>query len=303
MKRTFFTAFILLVFFASYSVAKAQEFVESDGVDIYYKTFGAGQPLLILNGGPGMSSEGFIPLAEKLAGNHQTILFDQRGTGQSTMSMLDSSTINMDLMVRDMEALRKHLKIDSWIILGHSFGGMLGAYYTAHHPDKVDGIIFSSSGGLDLGLLEYVDIRSKLSESERDSLIYWNRRIAEGDTSYYARLQRGKNLAPAYLYNREHIPVIAERLTQGNSTINGLIWSNLQQINFDTKDSLRTFHKPVLIIQGKQDIIIEETARIAENTLSNSKVVLLDRAVHYGWLDREEAFFDEIFSFLKQFDS
>ena len=219
------------------------------------------------------------------------------------MSMLDSSTINMDLMVRDMEALRKHLKIDSWIILGHSFGGMLGAYYTAHHPDKVDGIIFSSSGGLDLGLLEYVDIRSKLSESERDSLIYWNRRIAEGDTSYYARLQRGKNLAPAYLYNREHIPVIAERLTQGNSTINGLIWSNLQQINFDTKDSLRTFHKPVLIIQGKQDIIIEETARIAENTLSNSKVVLLDRAVHYGWLDREEAFFDEIFSFLKQFDS
>lgn len=81
MKRTFFTAFILLVFFASYSVAKAQEFVESDGVDIYYKTFGAGQPLLILNGGPGMSSEGFIPLAEKLAGNHQTILFRSTRNG------------------------------------------------------------------------------------------------------------------------------------------------------------------------------------------------------------------------------
>lgn len=304
MQRSFLLQFVFLtIFLNSFSDAGAQEFAVSDGVNIHYKTFGEGQPLLILNGGPGMSSEGFIPLARKLAVDNQAILFDQRGTGQSMMSRLDSSTINMDLMVHDMEALRKHLEIDRWIILGHSFGGMLAAYYTARHPDKVEGIIFSSSGGLDLGLLGYVDIRSRLSESERDSLTYWNRVIAEGDTSYHARLQRGKYLAPAYLYNREHISVISERLTQGNSTINGLIWADLQEIDFDTKDDLRNFDKPVLIIQGKQDIISEETARIAENILTNSKVVLLDRAGHYGWLDREEAYFDEIFLFLKQFES
>ncbi len=294
---------LLAITLNCFSDAGAQEFVESEGVDIHYKTFGDGQPLLILNGGPGMSSEGFIPLARELAVENQTILFDQRGTGHSIMSRLDSSTINMNLMIQDMEALRKHLEIDRWVIFGHSFGGILAAYYTAHYPENVEGIIFSSSGGLDLGLLDYVDIRSRLSELERDSLTYWNRIIAEGDTSYHARLQRGKYLAPAYLYNREHIPVIAERLTQGNSTINGLIWSDLQQIGYDTKDDLRSFDQPVLIIQGKQDIITEETARIAENVLTNSKVVLLDKAGHYGWLDREQAYFNEIFMFLEQFES
>lgn len=303
MKQILLVKIVLLtISLVIFSDAKAQEFIAPDDVNIHYRTFGEGQPLLILNGGPGMSSEGFIPLAQKLSVENQTILFDQRGTGQSVMSRLDSSTINMDLMIRDMEALRKHLEIDSWIILGHSFGGILAAYYTAHYPNNVKCIIFSSSGGLDLGLLDYIDIRSRLSETERDSLTYWNQIIAAGDTSYHARLQRGKYLAPAYLYNREHIPVIAERLTQGNSTINGLIWSDLQEIGYDTKDDLKEFDQPVLIIQGKQDIISEETARIAENTFKNSKVVLLDNSGHYGWLDREEAYFDEIFSFLDQLE-
>ena len=72
-----------------------------------------------------------------------------------------------------------------------------------------------------------------------------------GDTSHYARLEGGQRLAPAYVVDKKYLPVIAERLTQGNSTINRLIWSDLQKINFDCSEKLKAFNRPVLIIQGK----------------------------------------------------
>ena len=106
-------------------------------------------------------------------------------------------------------------------------------------------------------------------------------------------------LAPAYVVNKKNVPLIAERLTQGNAEINALVWNNLQKIKFDCAEKLASFKKPVLIIQGKQDVIKEETAMKAHKVLKNSKIVLLDSCGHYGWLDAYEAYFKEINDFLK----
>ncbi len=42
---------------------EVDDIIELDESKIHYQIFGDGVPVLILNGGPGMSSEGFIPLA------------------------------------------------------------------------------------------------------------------------------------------------------------------------------------------------------------------------------------------------
>ena len=147
----------------------------------------------------------------------------------------------MDLMIADMEALRKHLKVDNWSILGHSFGGMLAAYYTAKYPQHVSSLVFSSSGGPDLDLFNYIDITGRLTEIQRDSLQYWDRQIAAGDTSYHARFRRGMQLAPAYLFDKKYVPIIADRLTQGNLQINTLVFQDLRRIEFDCKPQLKLF--------------------------------------------------------------
>ena len=272
----------------------------TDGSLIYYRTFGNGEPLLIINGGPGMNSNGFEGLAKKLSEHNKTIIYDQRGTGKSALKQLDSSTINLKLMMDDIESLRKALKIEKWSILGHSFGGMLASYYATLYPQYVDKLILSSSGGIDLDLLSYVSnsISSKLSRVQLDSVNYWTTRIDNGDTSHLALLGRGRNLAFAYVLNKKYIPVIAERLTQGNGTINQLMWSDFQKVNFNCAEKLKTFKQPVLIIQGKDDIIKAETAEKAAQVLSNSRVVLMDHCIHYGWLDNEETYFKEVNTFL-----
>ncbi|MGN6250164.1 MAG: alpha/beta fold hydrolase [Ginsengibacter sp.] len=295
----------LLLFFASTIIcsklySQTEGYVLSGDSKIYYRTFGSGKPLLIINGGPGMNSDGFVDLAKALSKNNETIIYDQRGTGKSVLPKVDKSTVTMLLMVRDIDNLRKHLKIKKWAVLGHSFGGMLASYYATLYPQNIESLILSSSGGIDLGLLSYVGarIQSKLSLQEKDSLLYWNKKISNGDTSFFARLHRGLALAPAYLYNRKNVPAIAERLTQGVPVVNDLVWQDMQRIKFDCKKNLSHFNKPVLIIQGQQDIIEEQTAVLEHNVLMNSKLVLIDHCVHYGWLDRPDVYFKEVENFL-----
>ena len=280
--------------------AQKDGFAESNGVRIYYRTFGAGTPILIINGGPGLNSDGFVDLAKTLSVHNQTIIYDQRGTGRSAMQKIDASTITMQLMVDDMENLRKQLKIERWIILGHSFGGMLASYYSTIHPDKIISLILSSSGGIDLELLSYVskNINAKLTPQQLDSANYWSQKIADGDTSYFARWQRAKALANAYVYDKKYAAAIAERLTHSNLTINNLMWQDMQKINFNCASKLLTFTRPVLIIQGRQDIIEERTSQKASKILKNSRLVILDHCVHYGWLDNRDAYLSEVEKFI-----
>lgn len=300
---TRFTCFLFLIIFSFSATAQTEGITSNGNAKIAYHTYGTGQPLLIINGGPGMNSNGFAELAKKLSEKNQTIIYDQRGTGKSVLDTVYNATVTMKLMVEDIETLRKHLNIKSWIVLGHSFGGMLASYYATLYPENIDGLILSASGGIDLELLSYMqqNISAKLDGEETKALSYWTTKINDGDTTHATRLKRGMALAPAYVYNKKNVPLIAERLTQGNSQLNGLIWEDMQKIKFDCSKGLSSFKKPVLIIQGKQDIIEEKTAIKAKKVLKNSTVVLLDKCGHYGWLDAQEEYLKNVKDFLAKF--
>lgn len=293
-----FLVLFLIQIESEFSFAQIGDVLENEDSKIHYQTFGTGKPILIINGGPGMSSEGFIPLAKRLAKNYKTIIYDQRGTGLSTVETVGSTTITMDLMVDDIEALRKHLGYEEWIVMGHSFGGIMAYYYAAKHPGRVAAMIQSSSGGMDLALLSTLDITAGLTEMQADSLAFYSAIIRNGDDSYETLLKRGQFLAPAYLYNQKYVPVVAERLTQGNSQVNGLVWQDLRRINYDTKGALRDFAKPVLILHGAQDVVGTGIAETAHSVLPNSSLIILERCRHYGWLDRPEKYYGEIETFL-----
>jgi len=298
MKKIFLFAFLMVL---GNTFAQIEGYASNNDLSkTYYKILGKGEPLLIINGGPGMNSNGFEGMAKILAETQQTIIYDQRGTGKSELKEINAKTISMKIMADDIEALRKHLKIKKWNILGHSFGGMLASYYATIYPNSINKLVLSSSGGIDLSLLKGPNlIEQNLSKVEKDSMNYWDDKIEKGDTSYTARLGRGRAMAPAYVYDQKYVPVIAERLTQGNSTINGLLWNDMQKMNFDCTAKLKTFKNPVLIIQGKEDVISNEIGELAQKTLPNSKLILLENCRHYGWLDAKEKYFGEINSFLK----
>ncbi|WP_228852718.1 alpha/beta fold hydrolase [Aegicerativicinus sediminis] len=286
----------------SLCLSQKSQTIPIEGGKLHYTTYGKGDPILIINGGPGFNSNGFQPLAKKLAEmGYMAILFDQRGTGGSTLDIADETTITMDLMVKDIETLRQHHSIKDWIIFGHSFGGMLGSYYVSKYPDPVKGIILSSSGGLDLSLLNSAgtNFTQHLTPTERDSLDYYRTKRNQFPNDESISKIYYKLFAKAYVKDEAHVSTVAMRLAQSDMRINRIVWSNLNAINFDVKNMLKSFVRPVLILHGDEDIVSIEVASVAQHTFQNSKLVILNNSLHYGWLDAPNVYFSEIEQFLE----
>ncbi|WP_298892386.1 alpha/beta fold hydrolase [uncultured Psychroserpens sp.] len=291
--------FLLILLSSVESFTQNEQLITLENSKISFTVFGKGTPLLIINGGPGMNSQGFSDLAKELGKTHKVIIYDQRGTGKSKIDVINSNTMTLDLMLEDIETIRTHINVKEWVILGHSFGGMLASYYATKFPKRIKALILSSSGGLDVKSLSSIQITSKLTQKQRDSLSYWTNKIRRGDTSYHAKFQRGKYLAPAYLRDLSYIKRIAHRLTQVNFEINQLIFQNMNAIDLDCSNHLKSFQKPVLIIQGKQDIIPIEISQKTHRTFPNSKLKIIANSGHYGWLDQPKIYYKSISDFLK----
>jgi len=117
-----------------------------DGNRMYWETRGSpvGEPVLIVHGGPGAgrsrnAHKQFDPERFRI------VAFDQRGCGDSVPSAADPST-DMSCnttahLLADMEALRRHLGIDRWLLYGGSWASTLILAYAQRHPDRVLGIV------------------------------------------------------------------------------------------------------------------------------------------------------------------
>jgi len=291
---------IILWCFAQISLGQESRYVQINEGKIHYQVIGEGKTILVINGGPGFSSEGFLYIAKEIASlGYRAVLFDQRGTGKSTLERLDSTTITMDLMAEDIELIRKDLGITEWILFGHSFGGMLANYYTSKFPQRVMAMIHSSSGGLDLHLIDNAqeNLHARLTEQEIDSLNFWRNKLRE-DRTIDSRRNFNRFMAAAYVYNKEHIHSVSERLMQGDMELNFMVWRDMFRIGYDCKNALKSFVGPVLILQGKQDVIPESLAHIADTVFSNSRLHFIDKCGHYGWLDKKEEYLNKIEGFL-----
>jgi proline iminopeptidase len=109
--------------------------------EIYYEESGnpTGKPAVFVHGGPGGGTDPkmrcfFDPK------RYRIILFDQRGCGKSRphASLVDNTTWHL---VEDMERLRAHLGIVSWLVFGGSWGSTLALAYAQTHPLRVTELV------------------------------------------------------------------------------------------------------------------------------------------------------------------
>ncbi len=112
---------------------QAGHYAQVNGIQLYYETYGSGEPLIMLHGNGG-SINAFskqIPFFEKY---YQVIAIDSRLQGKSGGS---PDTISYELMASDFCMLLDQLNINSAYVLGWSDGGIDGILMAMNCPDKV----------------------------------------------------------------------------------------------------------------------------------------------------------------------
>jgi proline iminopeptidase len=113
----------------------------SDVHEIYFEESGnpQGKPVVFFHGGPGGGTE---PKYRRFfdPASYRIVLFDQRGSGQSTphASLVDNTTWHL---VADAEAIRAHLGIAKWQVFGGSWGSTLAIAYAQEHPERVTELV------------------------------------------------------------------------------------------------------------------------------------------------------------------
>jgi len=116
--------------------------------EVWTQTLGANPRarVLLLHGGPAATHEYFESLAPALVdGGVEVIYYDQLGSHASDQPD-DDSLWTLERFVDEVEQVRIALDLDrdNFIILGHSWGGLLGIEYALTHGQHLKGLIISN---------------------------------------------------------------------------------------------------------------------------------------------------------------
>ncbi len=157
-------ALVLLVVLAGYSRGSAvspaeiaevlapidrSEFLPVAGARLFLLTRGTNRraPILLwLHGGPGGAERPLFRYYNGDLENHFVVAYwDQRGAGRSFDSKADPRELAVARHLTDLDVVVDHLRHtlgrDKIILVGHSWGGMLGMLYAQRHPEKVAALI------------------------------------------------------------------------------------------------------------------------------------------------------------------
>ena len=134
----------------------AGHYAAVNGINLYYETYGSGEPLILLhgNGGSMNSFSNQIPFFEKY---YEVIAIDSRLQGKSGGS---PDSMSYDLMAADFCALLDYLHIKSANVLGWSDGGIDGIIMAMNCPEKVKRLAISGANTVpDSSALTNADIQ------------------------------------------------------------------------------------------------------------------------------------------------
>lgn len=275
--------------------------IENKGASIYYRGIGKGEPLLVVHGGPGMDHSYFLPHMDELADSYHLIYFDQRAAGKSSYD-LDSSQMNMELMVEDIEAIRQHFSLEKVNILAHSWGGLLAMWYAKTYPDRLKRLILvntvAANKSYDATAAE--NLQKRRLEADALALQELMQSDAFKNQEEEAFLKVFKlNFAPSF-FHREYLDSLQLFFPEAYRERQGKLMYLLPDLQaYDLYEELSKIKAPTLLLHGEVDATpLAAIERIAEQ-IEASQFSVLSQCGHFPFIEAKAAFRNSIDGFMK----
>jgi len=236
-------------------------------IDIAYKIFGKGKPLLLIPGFS-MTMDMWDPnMLNRLSSNHTVIVFDNRGIGQTTAGN-DPQKFSISQFANDTAGFLTALRLDGNSsnnnnhpidILGLSLGGFIAQEFAITYPDKVDRLILVVSG---CGGKE--SIPPQISPEVFRSMVLGNATKAMFLSTLFP--QEWINENTAYIEKNFVFPM-------GKIPAQNLLFQSQAAGKWEACDRLSNITNPTLIVAGTEDI-----------TTSPANSVMIAERISGAWL-------------------
>ncbi|MFC3893960.1 alpha/beta fold hydrolase [Lentzea rhizosphaerae] len=275
-------------------------FTSFDGTELAYRDAGDGVPLVVLAGGPGRASE-YLETLGGLDASRRLVILDNRGTGRSG-APVDPFTYRRDMLVRDVEMLRRHLGLDVVDVLGHSAGAGIAMGYAADFPDRVGRLVLLTPALRSVGLSpEQSDwdafLAARAGEPWFEAATTALRRTAAGDTSVENRVAASPLLYArwderAQAHARAELGQWKYEVALGYNAEGAFVPGVLRR-------ALTDFDHPVLVYACSEDPIspVRRCAELAD-LFPGSTLHVHEGVGHFPWVEDPDAVATRIAEFL-----
>jgi proline iminopeptidase len=256
------------------------------GIRIFERRIGSGPPTVVLHGGPGAHHDYLLPGFDALATRRELIYYDQRGGGQSPVAR--DVPVGWKEQVADLEELRRQWELDRLVLAGYSWGGLLALLYAVEHPERVERLALVSPAPAWREARR--EFEQRFQQRNLDPALQSKRAelresgLRERDPDAYARRAFELSVAP-YFFNPDRAHDLTPFRVTGRTQQE--VWDSLG--GYDLRPALSRLSLSALVIQGRDDVIPEESARTVAQLLG-AELHLLPHCGHVPYVEAFEEF-------------
>ena len=313
--------FNILLFLALTIAVFGQTFPDSETDGKYFAindtkiwtvSFGQGEPLFLIAGGPG-NAHSYLRSFDSLSTTNSLIYFDGFGRGKSDTAK-NVTEYSLERDIEDLEALRKAMGYSSISILGHSYGGVVAQGYAIKYPNNVKHLILVNSFHSYPMWQENCDnsnheIKTNYPEVWKELMIVREKGVVSSDKIHidiYARVPYGF----LYSYNPENFKKRSKKPYPNYMNMNlyyQMVGRDGDFIvandigNFDFRKQLKKLKMPILIITGRYDRVAVPWMMVKyKEYCPQAEFVMFEYSGHQPQVEEPEATITLIREFLSK---
>jgi len=313
-------------------------YVEIGGIKQYLQIRGenTNNPIIFfLHGGPGNPNAFFSPYYQKsLEEDFTFVNWDQRGSGRTFFENPDmnfETDLSPDILLNDIDEIIDYLtdrfKQSKIILMGHSWGTVLGSKYCLKYPDKVSVYIGIGQSidvlkGEEFAVKKAIDMAQVDDQKKMQDI--WDKVSQQKDVNmdFFMDFLELRKLSAKYLTCKSEMSLVKLLwlyFTSSEMSRKDLKFffmnSNLENrikyaamldeyvfFNFDLNEYPKNYQVPVYFISGECDwmpphIMLEDY--LESITAPDKGLFLIEKAGHLPFLDNPEVFCDVVRDLLK----
>ncbi|GAA2571510.1 MULTISPECIES: proline iminopeptidase-family hydrolase [Streptomyces] len=272
---------------------------------------GGRPPVVVVHGGPGSTHDYLLRLAALAEDGWPVVHYDQLGNGASThLPDAGADFWTVELFRAELDNLLRHLNIqDRYVLVGHSWGGLLCAAHAADRPEGLRGLVIADSpASYPLWRQEMEVLRAALPRGV-DRILRAHERAGTVDSPAYAeavRVFNDRHVCRVRPWPPEYVATVMEIANDPTvyRTMNGP--SEFHVIgtlrDWSVEDVLPDIAVPTLVLSGRHDEATEATVRPFQERIPDVRWEVLEESSHMPHLEEPERFHALLVEFLKGLD-